>query len=150
MYRNSIRGMARPARQVTAGFGQSRALSPVCFVCVPVGASHAHPAFSQGLEWLVPSSVVNWRLGQRGWSFEPGPGVVPDPVHHAHFLSDVYRGGRSRIRRARDGTSALGQETRRIVSNESAEIIRMFNRRFDGVGAQPGDYYPAAASRGDR
>jgi glutathionyl-hydroquinone reductase len=31
---------------------------------------------------------------------------------------------------------------RTIVSNESAEIIRMFNSAFDGVGATPGDYYP--------
>jgi putative glutathione S-transferase len=28
------------------------------------------------------------------------------------------------------------------VSNESSEIIRMFNSAFDGVGAAPGDYYP--------
>ena len=31
-----------------------------------------------------------------------------------------------------------------IVSNESADIIRMFNSAFDGVGAAPGDYYPRA------
>ena len=29
------------------------------------------------------------------------------------------------------------------MSNESAEIIRMFNSAFEGVGALPGDYYPA-------
>jgi putative glutathione S-transferase len=29
-----------------------------------------------------------------------------------------------------------------IVSNESADIIRMFNSAFDGLGAKPGDYYP--------
>ncbi|HBF59968.1 MAG TPA: glutathione-dependent reductase, partial [Methyloceanibacter sp.] len=29
-----------------------------------------------------------------------------------------------------------------IVSNESSEIIRMFNSAFDGVGATPGDYFP--------
>ena len=32
---------------------------------------------------------------------------------------------------------------RRIVNNESAEIMRMFNDAFDAVGAQPEDYYPA-------
>ena len=30
-----------------------------------------------------------------------------------------------------------------IVSNESSEILRMFNSAFDAVGARPGDYYPA-------
>jgi putative glutathione S-transferase len=29
------------------------------------------------------------------------------------------------------------------VSNESADILRMFNSAFDDVGAAPGDYYPA-------
>ena len=29
-----------------------------------------------------------------------------------------------------------------IVSNESAEIIRMFNTAFDAHGARAGDYYP--------
>jgi glutathionyl-hydroquinone reductase len=30
------------------------------------------------------------------------------------------------------------------VSNESAEIIRMFNSAFDAVGTRPGDFYPEA------
>ena len=33
-----------------------------------------------------------------------------------------------------------------IVSNESAEILRMFNSAFDRVGAAPADYYPARQS----
>ena len=32
-----------------------------------------------------------------------------------------------------------------IVSNESADIIRMFNSAFDGIGASEGDYYPEHA-----
>ena len=39
------------------------------------------------------------------------------------------------------------KKKRTIVSNESSEIIRMFNSAFDGVGAAAGDYYPAAAAR---
>ncbi|HCR67320.1 MAG TPA: glutathione-dependent reductase, partial [Oceanicaulis sp.] len=32
------------------------------------------------------------------------------------------------------------KKTNTIVSNESADIIRMFNSAFDEVGAKPGDY----------
>src|SRR3954469_17831193 len=45
----------------------------------------------KGLEPFLPVSVVHWKMGPSGWSFEPGPGVVPDPVHGAPFLSDVSR-----------------------------------------------------------
>ena len=34
------------------------------------------------------------------------------------------------------------KKTKTIVSNESSEIIRMFNSAFDGIGASAGDYYP--------
>jgi len=97
----------------------------------------------KGLEPLIPVSVVNWKMGPSGWSFEPGPGVVPDPIHRAHLLSDVYRADPQ----AFDGhatTPVLWDRLRgRIVSNESADIVRMFNSAFDALGATPGDYYPA-------
>jgi putative glutathione S-transferase len=38
----------------------------------------------------------------------------------------------------------LDKARRRIVNNESADIMRMLNDAFDNVGAQAGDYYPSA------
>ena len=35
------------------------------------------------------------------------------------------------------------RQTGTIVSNESSEIMRMFNTAFDAAGAQAGDFYPA-------
>jgi putative glutathione S-transferase len=96
----------------------------------------------KGLERLLPISVVHPRMGPEGWSFEPGPGVVEDPLHAADFLSQVYRADP----RPFDGhaTTPLlwDKAQRRIVSNESADILRMFNSAFDDLGARPGDYYP--------
>jgi putative glutathione S-transferase len=98
----------------------------------------------KGLGSSISVSVVNWRLGSGGWSFEPGPGVVPDPVLGARYLADVYRLGDPQFDSRATTPLLWDLRERRIVSNESAEIVRMFNSAFDAVGARAGDYYPEA------
>jgi putative glutathione S-transferase len=96
----------------------------------------------KGLQEMVGVSIVHWRMLEHGWTFEDGPGVVPDPVQGARYLHQVY------IAADPDYTGKVtvpvlwdkAQET--IVNNESSEIIRMFNSAFDGVGAASGDFYP--------
>jgi len=96
----------------------------------------------KGLEELIGLSVVNWFMGDDGWTFAPGRGVIPDPLHDAKFVREIY------VASKRDYTGRVSvpvlwdKQTGQIVSNESADIIRMFNSAFDGVGATPGDYYP--------
>jgi len=97
----------------------------------------------KGLEPMIDVSVVNWYMGDHGWSFEPGPGVVADPLHDARYLYEVYLAARPDYSGRVTVPVLWDRETRTIVNNESAEIIRMFNSAFDGVGALPGDYYPA-------
>jgi putative glutathione S-transferase len=98
----------------------------------------------KGLSELISVSVVHWKLGRAGWSFEPGPGVIADPVANARLLVELYQLGDPGFA-GRATTPLLWDKARgRIVSNESSEIIRMFNSAFDAVGAQRGDYYPAA------
>ena len=97
----------------------------------------------KGLEAMIGLSVVNWHLGDEGWTFAPGRGVVPDPVRGARRLYELYTASRPRYT-GRVSVPVLFDKARgRIVSNESADIIRMFNSAFDGLGAAPGDYYPA-------
>lgn len=102
----------------------------------------------KGLEQMVTVSVVNWLMPHGGWNFAPGPGVVPDDVNGAQSLRQLYLLADPRY----DGRWTVpvlwDKQRRTIVNNESSEIIRMFNSAFDGVGAAPGDYYPAA-SRGE-
>ena len=51
----------------------------------------------------------------------------------------------TRITRAASRSRCCGIcATGTIVNNESADIIRIFNSAFDGIGAKPGDYYPPA------
>jgi len=94
------------------------------------------------LESMVSLSVVNWLLAERGWTFDPGPGVVPDPIFGAKELRQLY-GKAQRDYTGRVTVPVLwDRERNTIVNNESAEIIRMFNSAFDAVGAAEGDYYP--------
>src|SRR5471032_501930 len=44
----------------------------------------------KGLEDMIGLSVVHWHMAENGWTFEHGPGVIPDPVHHARFLHQIY------------------------------------------------------------
>jgi len=98
----------------------------------------------KGLQEKISVSVVNWFVGEDGWSFEDGDNVVPDPVFAAGYLRDVYAGAKPDYTGRVTVPVLLDTRTGQIVSNESAEIIRMFNSAFDGSGAVPGDYYPAA------
>ena len=94
------------------------------------------------LEEAISLSVVHWLMADQGWIFAPGPGVVPDPVQGAAYLHKVYTAAKPDYT-GRVSVPVLWDKTRgTIVSNESAEIIRMLNQAFDGVGAAPGDYYP--------
>lgn len=96
------------------------------------------------LEDAISVSVVHWHMGEDGWSFADGPGVVPDPIHRADLLREVYLAADPRYTGRVTVPVLWDRETGTIVSNESSEIIRMLNAAFDGVGAAPGDFYPAA------
>jgi len=97
----------------------------------------------KGLEDMIDVSVVHWLMRDDGWTFAPGPGVTGDRVGDAEFLHQVYvaadptYSGKVTVPVLWDKLQGI------IVSNESAEILRMFNSAFDDVGAAPGDYYPA-------
>jgi glutathionyl-hydroquinone reductase len=96
----------------------------------------------KGLEGMIDVSVVNWFMGDDGWTFAPGPGVVADPLRHARLLRDIYVASKPDYTGRVSVPVLWDKQTGQIVNNESADIIRMFNSAFDGIGAKPGDYYP--------
>jgi putative glutathione S-transferase len=98
----------------------------------------------KGLEDYVSLSVVHWRMFEQGWTFEDGPGVIPDTETGAAFMHEVYTAAQPGYSGRVTVPVLWDRERRTIVNNESSEIIRMFNAAFDGVGAAPGDYSPAA------
>lgn len=98
----------------------------------------------KGLEAMISVSVVHWLMGKDGWTFTPGPGVVPDSLNNATFLHQVYTTAQPDYSGRVTVPMLWDRQQRTIVNNESSEIMRILNGAFDAVGAKPGDYYPAA------
>jgi putative glutathione S-transferase len=101
----------------------------------------------KGLESAISLSVTHWHMGENGWTFEAAPGVIPDPIHRADCLYQVYLADDPKAS-GRATTPVLWDKARgRIVNNESAEIMRMLNSAFGSLGTDAGDYYPEALRR---
>lgn len=96
----------------------------------------------KGLEDLISVSIVHWYMAENGWTFQPGDGAVPDTVNGADYLHQVYAVAKPDYSGRVTVPVLWDKKTKVIVSNESSEIIRMFNSAFDGIGATPGDHYP--------
>lgn len=96
----------------------------------------------KGLEGLIGVSAVNTYMGEEGWTFHPGPGVIEDSVngvtrlYELYTLADPSYSGRVTVPVLWD------KEKRTIVSNESADLVRMLNTAFDRVGGNDEDFYP--------
>lgn len=96
----------------------------------------------KGLEEMISHSIVHWFMADQGWTFKPGDGVVPDTVNGSDFMYQVYTSAKPDYSGRVTVPVLWDKKTKTIVSNESPEIIRMFNSAFDGIGAAPGDFYP--------
>lgn len=143
-FRNWITADGQPGPTGSGGF-QAAADRYHLYVSLACPWAHRTLIFRalKGLESMISVSVVNPLMLEHGWTFQPDAGVVADPIQQATYLHQIY-------------TTAAADYTGRVtvpvlwdkqqncpVSNESADIIRMFNSAFDNVGAKQGDYYPA-------
>lgn len=97
----------------------------------------------KGLEDIIDVSFVHWLMDKDGWTFqEDEQGIVGDKLYDFEFAHQIYTKANN-IYSGRVTVPILWDKEREtIVSNESSEIIRMFNSAFDDIGAKPGDYYP--------
>jgi len=98
----------------------------------------------KGLEEMISVSVVHWFMADNGWTFQPGDGVVEDSINNAQYMHQIYTAAMPNYSGRVTVPVLWDKHNNTIVSNESPEIIRMFNSAFDDVGAKPGDYYPQA------
>ena len=97
----------------------------------------------KGLEDHIDISVVHPDMLGDGWTFATDfPGTTGDTLFGLPFLRDIYTRAVPDISGRVTVPILWDKATGRIVSNESSEIIRMFNAAFDGLTGNKDDYWP--------
>ena len=94
------------------------------------------------LEDLITVSVVDPLMLSKGWEFKGENGGTLDPLFNASALYEVYLKADPHYSGRVTVPVLWDKKQNRMVSNESAEIIRMFNSAFDGLTGSRDDYYP--------
>ncbi len=93
----------------------------------------------KGLEDVISMSASHGVIGNQGWIFQDDtipPFEVPHPLYKVYQAHDPRYTGKATV------PTLWDRKTGRIVNNESADIIRMFNSVFDRVTGNPLDLYP--------
>jgi putative glutathione S-transferase len=84
-------------------------------------------------------------LRQQGWTFEDDPAFpdcTPDTMNGFHYLHEAYTASEQRYTGKVTVPTLWDNKTRRIVNNESSEIIRMLDSEFADVAGDSPDFYP--------
>ncbi len=98
----------------------------------------------KGLEDHITISAVHPDMLGEGWTFaDDFDGATGDTLFGYPYARDVYTSADPKFT-GRVTVPILWDKTQNtIVSNESSEIIRMFNSAFDGITGNTDDYWPA-------
>lgn len=96
----------------------------------------------KGLEELITVTIVNPVLSDQGWAFGGYPRADEDPLHGSHHLHQLYTHADDDFTGRATVPVLWDEKTDTMVSNESADIVRMFDTAFaDLVPGRP-DLYP--------
>jgi putative glutathione S-transferase len=94
------------------------------------------------LEDLISVSVVDPLMLEKGWEFTVGDGATGDKLFGTKALSEIYVKADPHYSGRVTVPVLWDTKTNTIVSNESSEIIRMFNSAFNGLTGSTADFYP--------
>ncbi|WP_296935047.1 glutathione S-transferase family protein [uncultured Marinobacter sp.] len=100
----------------------------------------------KGLEKHISVSVVHPDMVENGWEFRPDSEQHRDHLHGFRFMHEVYTKAAPEYTGRVTVPTLWDTKKETIASNESAEIIRMFNSAFNGLeGVRTDqDFYPEA------
>jgi putative glutathione S-transferase len=96
----------------------------------------------KGLESAIDVSIVDHYMVDNGWEFKDRDGGTVDHLHGSDFMHEVYTKAMSDYTGRVTVPVLWDKKTGTIASNESSEIIRMFNSEFSNIGNSDVDYYP--------
>lgn len=98
----------------------------------------------KGLEQHISISVVSPDMLEQGWTFDSNTGSTGDHLFGFDYMHQVYTKHKATYSGRVTVPVLWDKKTNRIVSNESSEIIRMFNTAFNGLTGNTLDFYPLA------
>ena len=117
---------------------------------VAYGCPWAHRTLIfRALKKLEPAITVSHAipgLKVQGWTYEDNPRFPecePDRVNGFHYLHEAYSASEPHYTGKVTVPTLWDKKTKKIVNNESSEIIRMLNSEFRGISGDDTDYYPA-------
>ncbi len=96
------------------------------------------------LDAIVELHAVEQVVGGQGWTFPDGGHVVPGTDARVKYLHQLYTISDPACTTRVTVPTLWDARTRRVVNNESSEIIRVFNSAFAAFAPPTPDYYPEA------
>ena len=97
----------------------------------------------KGLGDLITVSAVHPDMLSDGWTFETDTdGATGDTLYGLPFARDIYLKADPKASGRVTVPILWDKQRETVVSNESSEIIRMFNSAFDGLTGNRDDYWP--------
>ena len=99
----------------------------------------------KGLSDHITVSAVHPDMLSDGWHFGTNyEGATGDTLYGLPFARDIYLKAMPNMSGRVTVPILWDKERETIVSNESSEIIRMFNSAFNGITGNTDDYWPEA------
>ena len=94
------------------------------------------------IESVITVDFVHPLMGPDSWHFGEYPGSTPDSQHGASLMKDIYHLADPKFNGVVTVPVLWDKHQNTIVSNESSEIIRMFNTAFNDLTGSTTDFYP--------
>ena len=97
----------------------------------------------KGLTDHISVDVVHPDMMDTGWSFQTDDGPAQgDTLFGSTHAYQIYQKADPNVNTRVTVPILWDKQLGKIVSNESSEIIRMFNSAFDGITGNTADYWP--------